>query len=192
MHSAGLVVVARTREGLDLYRAIFRRLRELGFRGGASDELDGAALTALEPALDASGVVAGFHAKVDRFVRPEELTAGLAESLRADGVEIREGCELKELTRRNGAVALETTTGQELADRVVVSAGLPTTALLRRMGVRVPLVGARGYSVTLAGRGTPPKHALYLAEAKLGSALRRRGSDRRCVRARRAGRSSAA
>ena len=29
-------------------------------------------------------------------------------------------------------------------------------------------MGARGYSVTLAGRGTPPRHALYLAEAKLG------------------------
>ena len=34
--------------------------------------------------------------------------------------------------------------------------------------MRVPLVGARGYSVTLAGRGDPPRHALYLAEAKLG------------------------
>ena len=29
-------------------------------------------------------------------------------------------------------------------------------------------MGARGYSVTVAGRGTPPRHALYLAEAKLG------------------------
>ena len=40
--------------------------------------------------------------------------------------------------------------------------------LLRRLGVRVALLGARGYSVTLAGRGVPPRHALYLAEAKLG------------------------
>jgi D-amino-acid dehydrogenase len=168
MHSAGLVVAARTREGLDLYRAIFKRLRELGYDGGAIDELDGAALTELEPALDAAGVVAGLHARVDRFVRPEQLTAGLAESLRADGVEVREGCELTSLARRNGGIALETSTGPELADRVVISAGLPTAALLKRLGVRVPLVGARGYSVTLAGQGTPPRHALYLAEAKLG------------------------
>src|SRR5207244_6732806 len=35
MHSVGLVVAARTHEGLDLYRAIFRRLRELGYEGGA-------------------------------------------------------------------------------------------------------------------------------------------------------------
>jgi D-amino-acid dehydrogenase len=65
-------------------------------------------------------------------------------------------------------LSLETSAGVELADRVVISAGLPTVTLLRRLGVRVPLVGARGYSVTLAGRGTPPRHALYLAEAKLG------------------------
>ena len=40
--------------------------------------------------------------------------------------------------------------------------------MLRDLGVRVPLLGARGYSVTLRGSGTPPRHALYLAEAKLG------------------------
>jgi D-amino-acid dehydrogenase len=168
MHSVGLVVAARTAEGLDLYRAIFRRLRELGYKGGAIDELDGAALATLEPALDAARVVAGLHARVDRFVRPEELTAGLATSLRERGVEVREGCELTGLERRKGALELETTSGLELADSVVVAAGLPTAALLRRLGARVPLVGARGYSVTLAGRGSPPRHALYLGEAKLG------------------------
>jgi D-amino-acid dehydrogenase len=31
----------------------------------------------------------------------------------------------------------------------------------------VPFVGARGYSITVAGAGTPPVHARYLAEAKL-------------------------
>src|SRR5918911_1638095 len=47
MHAVGLVVAARTQEGLDLYRAIFRRLRELGYDGGAIDELDGEAAAAL-------------------------------------------------------------------------------------------------------------------------------------------------
>lgn len=167
MHSAGLVLAARTQEGLEDYRSIFRRLHELGFEGGVA-ELDRAELASLEPALDASSVAGGLHATVDRFVRPEQLTAGLAERLRADGVAIRERCELSGLVRRNGALELETGDGRERADRVVVSAGLSTAPLLRRAGVRVPLVGARGYSVTLAGRGVPPRHALYLGEAKLG------------------------
>jgi D-amino-acid dehydrogenase len=168
MHTAGLVVAARTPGGLDLYRRTFQRLRELGYEGGSIDELDAAALAALEPALDRARVGAGLHARVDRFVRPEQLTAGLAERLRADGVEIHEGCELRTLARSDGGWALETTSGPVAAQRLVVAAGLPTAPLLRRLGVRVPLMGARGYSVTVAGRGTPPRHALYLAEAKLG------------------------
>jgi D-amino-acid dehydrogenase len=168
MHTAGLVVAARTPGGLDLYRRTFQRLRELGYEGGTVDELDAAALAALEPALDRARVRAGLHARVDRFVRPEQLTAGLAERLRADGVEIHEGCELRSLSRSDGGWALQTTSGPVAAQRLVVAAGLPTAPLLRRLGVRVPLMGARGYSVTVAGRGTPPRHALYLAEAKLG------------------------
>ena len=168
MHTAGLVVAARTHGGLDLYRTTFQRLRELGYEGGSIDELDAGALAALEPALSPARIAAGLHARVDRFVRPEQLTAGLAESLQADGVEIREGCELRTLTRKAGGWALETTSGPMAAQRLVVAAGLPTAPLLRRLGVRVPLIGARGYSVTITGRGTPPRHALYLAEAKLG------------------------
>jgi D-amino-acid dehydrogenase len=168
MHTAGLVVAARTRGGLDLYRRTFQRLRELGYEGGSIDELDAAALAALEPALDRARVGAGLHARVDRFVRPEQLTAGLAERLRADGVEIHEGCELRTLARSDGGWALETSSGPVAAQRLVIAAGLPTAPLLRLLGVRVPLMGARGYSVTVAGRGTPPRHALYLAEAKLG------------------------
>jgi D-amino-acid dehydrogenase len=168
MHAAGLVVAARTADGLDLYRRTFQRLRELGYEGGSIDELDAGALGALEPALDQGQVIAGLHARVDRFVRPEQLMVGLAERLRADGVEIHEGCKLRTLTRRGTGWALETTSGPVAAQRVVIAAGLPTAPLLRRLGVRLPLIGARGYSVTIPGRGTPPRHALYLAEAKLG------------------------
>src|SRR5262249_45118803 len=58
--------------------------------------------------------------------------------------------------------------GDEVAaERVVVTAGLGSLSLLGNR-ISVPLVGARGYSVTIDGEGVPPTHALYLAEAKLG------------------------
>jgi D-amino-acid dehydrogenase len=168
MHETGLVIVSLSVEGLEYYRAIFRRLRELGYEGGEPDELDGAAVTELEPALDRERVAAGLHARVDRYVRPESLVAGLAAALRAAGVELVEGCELLALEPRDGGWRLLTTRGDETADRVVVAAGLETDRLLRSHAPSLRMQPARGYSVTLRGAGAPPRHALYLAEAKIG------------------------
>ena len=36
------------------------------------------------------------------------------------------------------------------------------------LGVQLPILGAKGYSITATGAGTPPSTALYLAEAKVG------------------------
>jgi D-amino-acid dehydrogenase len=168
MHSTGLVIAARTVIGLHHYTDVFRRLRALGYEGGEPDELDRDALAELEPALDRTYVEAGLHARVDRYVRPEELTNGLADRLRDEGVRILEGCEVVDLRKNPDGWTLTTDTGDVRAERVVVAAGLPSARLLGRFGVRVAFQPARGYSVTIAGSGTPPRHALYLAEAKIG------------------------
>jgi D-amino-acid dehydrogenase len=168
MHATGLVIAARTVHGLNHFRALFRRLRELGYEGGEPDELDGDALAELEPALDREAVAAGLHARIDRYVRPEDLVAGLAERLRSNGVPVIEDCELLGLDRQRGEWRLSTTTGRRAAERVVVAAGLETDRLLRDLESGLRMQPARGYSVTLVGSGTPPRHALYLAEARLG------------------------
>ena len=167
MHEAGLVIAARTAAGLRHYREIFARLRRLGYEGGAPDELDGPALAALEPALDADAVAAGLHARVDRHVRPEELTAALAGRLREEGVRVEEGREVRSLARADGRWRLATAGGDVVADRVVVAAAVETARLVGALGRRLLLQPARGYSVTVRGRGEPPAHALYLAEARL-------------------------
>jgi D-amino-acid dehydrogenase len=168
MYSSGLVVAARTPGGLAHFRELFRRLRELGYEGGEERELDRGALASLEPALDRNRVAAGLHARVDRYVRPETLTAGLAERLRADGVRVEERCEVEGLEASRAGWRLRTSAGELAAGNVVVAAGLASGRLLRDTRPRPALQPARGYSVTLAGRGTPPRHALYLAEARIG------------------------
>jgi D-amino-acid dehydrogenase len=168
MHSTGLVIAARTTIGLHHYREVFRRLRALGYEGGEPDELDRDALAELEPALDRANVEAGLHARVDRYVRPEELTNGLAGRLRHEGVRVLEGCEVVDLRTSSEGWTLTTNAEDIRAEKVVLAAGLPSARILRRFGVRVAFQPARGYSVTIAGSGTPPRHALYLAEAKIG------------------------
>jgi D-amino-acid dehydrogenase len=168
MHATGVVIAALSAEGLHHFRTVFRRLRELGYEGSEPEELDPDGLVELEPALDRRNVRAGLHARVDRYVRPEELVAGLAARLRAENVQVLENRELVRYERGGGEWRLETTSDTFAAERVVVAAGSETNRLLRRLVRPVPMQPARGYSVTLAGSGTAPRHALYLSEARIG------------------------
>jgi D-amino-acid dehydrogenase len=138
LHETGLVLAGLTDAGLAPYRGL-HRMQEVG--------------AGIEPALDGAAVAGVLHGTIDRYVRPETLTAGLAKSLRDAGAEVREQTRIDSLRDIS-------------ADKVVVAAGLATPALLPQ--IRLPLIGARGYSVDVTGTGTPPVHALYLAEARIG------------------------
>jgi D-amino-acid dehydrogenase len=167
LHRSGLVLVASTREGLESYVALFRELRAIGF-SGAIEELAPDDACALEPSLARNRIAGGVHALVDRYVRPESLTGGLADWLVRKRVRIEDAVEVTGFAQAGDGVRIQTGDGQVDADRVVVAAGASSPPLLRSLGIRMPLVGARGYSVTLAGGETRPRHALYLAEAKVG------------------------
>jgi D-amino-acid dehydrogenase len=167
MHRSGLLLVATTPAGLASYAAVFADLRALGFEG-ESVELGPEEAKELEPALAVGRLAGGVHALVDRYVRPESLLDGLARVLPTHGVEVREDIEVEGLAAANGGIRVQTTTGPIEADRAVVAAGASSPPLLSRLGVTLPLVGARGYSFTFSGGAMRPSHALYLAEAKVG------------------------
>jgi D-amino-acid dehydrogenase len=167
MHRSGLLLVATTTGGLTSYTDLFRRLQAIGFKGEIV-ELGPGEARALEPVLSGGGLVGGVRAVIDRYVRPESLTDGLSSYLAEHGVELREEIEVLDIAAANGGISIATGAGPVKADRVVVAAGATSSPLLARLGIRMPLVGARGYSVTLAGGETRPSHALYLAEAKVG------------------------
>jgi D-amino-acid dehydrogenase len=167
MHRSGLLLVATTPAGLASYAAVFADLRALGFEG-ESVELGAEEAKELEPALAGERLAGGVHALVDRYVRPESLLDGLATHLAARGVEVTEDIEVEGLAAANGGIRVQTTTGPIEADRAVVAAGASSSPLLSRLGVSLPLVGARGYSFTFSGGAMRPSHALYLAEAKVG------------------------
>jgi D-amino-acid dehydrogenase len=167
MHRSGLLLVATTDTGLASYTALFGELRRLGFEG-ESRPLGSAEAKEREPALAKERIVGGVHAVVDRYVRPESLLDGLALHLRTRGVELREGSDVGEIGAATGGVRVRTGEGELDADRAVVAAGASSPPLLRRLGIALPLVPARGYSFTFAGNGMRPRHALYLAEAKIG------------------------
>ncbi len=167
MHATGLVVVAKDAHKLDTYRESFAEMRRAGHDAGLV-ELDRDALAVAEPALDLGVVAAGMQATVDRFVRPESLAAGLVAWLGAHGVDLREGWPVASLRREQDGWRVAGGAGEERFDRVVVATGIGSVALMRPLGIRLPIIGAKGYSLTSRGSGTAPRTALYLAEPRLG------------------------
>lgn len=162
-YGAGLLVVALGPEKLGEYAQLLGDLRALGHAGDHS-VLAGDEARDVEPSLSPQ-VSGGVLTEVDRWVRPETLTAGLAERLRADGAEIRENVEVTAISGHS----VETSAGPVTCDRAVVAAGIASPPLLARLGVRVTLAPGRGYSATFASSSAPTlRHALYLADARLG------------------------
>jgi D-amino-acid dehydrogenase len=166
MHGGGILCLARSEHGIAWFAPVFEDLQALGFEG-TIETLTPAAAREIEPSLgdDARFVV---RTSVDRYVRPESLMAGLAAKLRGQGVELREQVAVNGLSRNGSGWTLATSDGAIEAESVVVTAGAATPELLRPFGLKVPIVPAKGYSLTLRGEGVPPRHALYLCEPKIG------------------------
>lgn len=152
-HETGMVVAALTRKGLEEYDGMMRDAQGAGYEG-AVELLGPEEARGVEPALS-DAVVGALHAPSERYVRPESLAQGLADWLRANGAEVREGADVRSVRELD-------------ADAVIVAAGAWSGQLLRSEGIRLPLEAAKGYSVTARGEGTLPRSAFYLAEAKVG------------------------
>lgn len=167
VHRTGMVVAALTERGVAEYVEMIDGARRAGYAAPV-ERLDGDELRRVEPAV-ADAVVGGLVVPAERYVRPEDLTRALADHLRQGGAEVREGAEVTRLAWRAGRWRIGAGDETLEADRVVLSAGAWSGRLLAGLGVRIPLEAAKGYSITAAGDGIVPRHALYLAEAKVGA-----------------------
>ena len=128
----------------------------------AGDELHN-----LEPALSHK-VEAGFLVDEHWYVKADEFTAGLADALRRDGVQILENTEATEFVRVGKKIAkVRTATGEIMADAIVLAAGSWTTALAGSIGIPLPMQAGKGYSFSVRP-SVMPTHAILLADSHVG------------------------
>ena len=166
MHADGMLFVARSERALEEEERALRAQQALGYAGELR-VVDRLAALELEPAL-ADGVRGGILAAGERHVRPETLTHGLAEHLRAGGTEIRERTAVRRVVRRPGGWTVDCEGATVHAERVVLAGGASTARLLSPLGVRLPLEGAKGYSITQEPPSIRVRRPLYLLESKVG------------------------
>ena len=85
----------------------------------------------------------------DAHLEPARFVRALARHLEASGVEVCPGVEVLDFTTEgNRIAAVRTTRGDFTARQIVLAAGSWSAPLARRLGLRLPIQGGKGYSIT--------------------------------------------
>lgn len=145
----GTLQLFRTQKQVDAAAKDIAVLRE----GGVPFEvLDVQGCLAVEPGLaKAAGKIAGgLRLPKDETGDCFKFTQGLAARAAALGVIFRQGVSIDRLNYEGGRIASVTTSeGTLTADAFVIALGSYSPALVRSMGIRLPVYPVKGYSITV-------------------------------------------
>lgn len=166
MHSAGLLALAQSADGLKWFSQLFDQLVPMGFPGRV-EYLSGDEARQRDAAVGL-GVQAAAHTSIDRHVNPESLLQGLHKRVTEMGVTVLQHTAVEAVTPAGTGWSIRLPDTSLDVDQVVVALGVATNTILAPLGFTLPIIGAKGYSIDIRGAGTSPCHALYLMEPKLG------------------------
>jgi D-amino-acid dehydrogenase len=145
----GLVYFYRTPETFAAAALKCRILRDAGI---GIEVLDQDATVAKDPGLAAAAdqIAGSVFATTDASGDANLFTIGLAEKCAESGVVFRYGEEVLDLrARENEITAVVTDKGDVVADSYVLSLGVYSPHLVKRLGIRLPIYPVKGYSATL-------------------------------------------
>lgn len=136
-------------------------------KGGDLELVDGTALRFLEPALSEEFKAAVVIKGQARVISPGRVGTVLAEKARAQGAEIVR-TEITSLSAaEDGSWQLATSQGTLRAANVVLAAGVWSAALLKPLGLPVPLVAERGYHVEFPTPSAQLNNSVMDVDAKV-------------------------
>jgi D-amino-acid dehydrogenase len=165
LHDEPLLLAAFGQGELEHVLRIAEHVRAAGSRQRL-ERVSASELLALEPALS-DQVIGGVVAYGEQRVRPERLTAGVHRAVLQRGVEVLEGALVTGLARSRGGWVAESAGGSWRGDAVVIAGGVASAQLLGSLGLRLPLVAAKGYSRTYARVASGPQRPVYLEGPKV-------------------------
>ncbi len=160
----GLIAVYEDRPSLAKARGLIDLLARNGVRSElwSADEVRGR-----EPAI-VGAQVGGWFFPDDAHCEPYPAVRALAREAVHAGVRIAEDTELYRVTSNGGGpYRLVTTHGVVASDRVVLAAGAWSAPVAAAFGLRVPILGAKGYSLVLPRLDPHPTRSIYLIERKI-------------------------
>jgi len=206
--TTGIAYDERTKGTLQLFRkqaqldAIGKDVEVLKADGVPYEVLDRAGCIAVEPGLARAKdeIVGGLRLPGDETGDCFKFTNVLAQMARANGVRFEMNTKVTGLREEGGRIAAAVTNRAEFAaDTFVVALGSYSPALVKTVGLPLPVYPVKGYSLTapIRDEGAPPESTLLdetykIAITRLGDRIRVGGmadvagfttaSDPRCAR----------
>jgi len=157
----GWLQLYSTPEGMAGGSADAKTLARYGVR---AEVLDARAACEHVPGI-ASGVAGGVLYPDDAHLTPDEFVRAVAAAAQDKGARLLTGVEVLDADERDGRVVSVTTTrGTFAPERLVLAAGVWSTALAAKLGLRLPVVPGKGYAVTIERPVDYPELPTYLSE----------------------------
>jgi len=129
--------------------------------------LDPSEVRDIEPHIQPD-VKGGLYFPGDAHIIPAALVTQLADLARKYGVDIRTSTEVLGFkTEMSRITSVKTTKGDFHPEDVVLAGGAWSPVLARDLKIRLPVQGAKGYSVTYRNTGNYPSIPLLLKEASV-------------------------
>ncbi len=188
----GITYDERTRGTLQMFRtqkqveAAKKDIAVLEDAGVPYELLDAAGCIAAEPALGLVGhkIAGGLRLPLDETGDCFMFTNALADKAAELGVNFRYGVNNEALEHDGNAIrGVRTDQGTVIADRFVMALGSYSTALLKPLGIHIPVYPVKGYSITVpiekpegAPVSTIMDETYKVAVTRLGDRIRAAGT----------------
>ncbi|MFM7320065.1 MAG: NAD(P)/FAD-dependent oxidoreductase [Armatimonadota bacterium] len=160
----GLLMLCRTRHALDEETRFAERSRSLGV---PAEVVQPDRLAELDPDVEMSAA-GGVYFPKDCHLSPRRFVAAVKRELERSGARFVWEAEATGWERAGDRIrAVRTRQGDLGGDAFVVAGGAWSSALARGLGLRLPLQGGKGYSMTLPNPPRTPRLCSILVEARV-------------------------
>ena len=160
----GLLLVSATDDGIKYALHEQQMMHQRGIEGKwlSKDEV-----LAFEPALK-SLIKGGIYFPQEAQVEPLAMTQAIAEDFIRLGGRLLIQHEAFDFEVKGDRITkVITTQGAFEADHVILAAGTWSTALGKSLGVNIPILGGKGYSMNFKANGKKPQRPIMIVEKKI-------------------------
>ncbi len=170
----GLLMVSATDAG---FAAAVQEMELVAQHGVPGQKMNEDEIKALEPALRAR-LRGGVYFPKEAHAEPLQISRILAEAAIANGAKILPRAEVFAFNVADGKIeSIRTTRGEMRADQYVLATGSWSTNIACELGLNIPILGGKGYAITVKPFEQSPTHPIMILERKI-AVTPRKGSVR--------------